>query len=1433
MMSALAAKARGGPARSPVQRAPVTTSTVGAVAAPARSPGPFYSAGPAFGLGANVQRQAALDKTGRDNSAIGTNRSPSHSSARADIQCAINPSGPTMPAAPERRPVQAKLAVGAPGDAFEREADDASQQVVAGKPVQRISRLSAEEQPREATTGAVPVQRQCAACAEEQAKGGIQRKCASCAQAETEQIRRESGPSSMGAAPAGQSASPAGGDGGLDTARAEREMTRAGSGSPLSPLTRADMEQHFGADFSGVRVHRGEPASEANRALNARAFTHGSDIFLGREASPDDRGLMAHELTHVVQQSPATPGAVQRQPAPPQKDAPTPAAPAPAVDHVAELRTALGGLRKVDAFAAIKAMTRSEGERVLADPSMRVLAVWTLETREMVEALRLLPGSLVPKIEWLRTAGGNLDDAKAVIDAAPKAERPGLYARDDLRDWFISIIGGSYGEIYMKDLVVLHLGGTLRQQLGWIKAEGGTNFRLLIDVLRTAPADQRAALLGDFEMQTFFKENVKDYEMKWVVDTLGGPLSAQIEWLKAKGTDEAPEAAKKLPSLSERDVQLLDRLEGQGELLTLYEKYEQADQAVRNHTENKRFPIGPSLQDLVARRAEALAALDAALAAQFPEISQSIGIFEPGALRLGAFLDELRRFEALFVGFGLQTAFTMLADNARIAMKERGRYANSGEADALLHLLSYKLYGSKRARVAIQFSWSGGADLSPYFTADELQAFPILTHPDFYDDNLWDIITRFNPGDSTTLRRDVEAIASHVRGVADHVLDNIKKTHESVSGDTDKLWQLEGVITQAKQGLGIVKGSVFDRLIQRKLDQIKRDETFGAIALAALAIVLGLLSGGTGAVAVLAAAGTLAISAAGAVQSYRRYEFTSAAHGASIDPAQALTQVNPNALWLAVDVISVFLDSQGFVSAINRLAEPAMAMVTAGRATETTRAALEKRAREVAADLKVGTDIVSGEAREALIAGVLGSAERRAAEVSTLTADRATTIEVRDTLRAMGKEGQALANEDAAVAGLLSLSRETRETVLRGFRQEPELLGRLAVFAGPAEGRAVGLNRLRNSLGDSAFENVMRDLILRRDLGRANALARAVEEDALSAEELGRLSVAGRNTDPAARAQAIADELDRSLTEATGLAAPGSQAERTALDRTRRLDSTKLKEIDDPAAQLADEMAYVQRQSPLPVEDPEYVAEVTLPNGHKWRQNRAGRWCRFSDELHCPTKEQLEEIHELIREGSMQVSSREGWHPEAEEMPGRRGPRVEPHERRLAHIAEQAKKREIGRMFANAIGADRLQHVRTSITERTVAGRSQVRAVTPGWTEASIEFEHQFRLTRTGLVFQPDGLWPGNGGGFWFVDHKAQLGISARIHNPTKIMETIDKYYRVQLELGEWGCRGLILSVDSEERLTEIFRILAEELPKRYGANAQNVRNVIWPRIMP
>lgn len=77
-------------------------------------------------------------------------------------------------------------------------------------------------------------------------------------------------------------------------------------GSPLPAAVRSHMEPRFGADFGNVRVHTGDSAAQHSAGLNARAFTVGDHIFFGKEKyqpqSPSGRELIAHELTHTIQQ---------------------------------------------------------------------------------------------------------------------------------------------------------------------------------------------------------------------------------------------------------------------------------------------------------------------------------------------------------------------------------------------------------------------------------------------------------------------------------------------------------------------------------------------------------------------------------------------------------------------------------------------------------------------------------------------------------------------------------------------------------------------------------------------------------------------------------------------------------------------------------------------------------------------------------------------------------------------------------------------------------------------------------------------------------------------------------------------------------------------------------------------------------------------------
>ncbi|HEU4391863.1 MAG TPA: DUF4157 domain-containing protein [Blastocatellia bacterium] len=90
-------------------------------------------------------------------------------------------------------------------------------------------------------------------------------------------------------------------------------------GQPLDPAIRAYFEPRFGRDFSQVRVHDDAQAAASAGAVRANAFTLGSDIVFGsgayRPQSSEGRRLLAHELTHVVQQQarPGSPAMIARQ----------------------------------------------------------------------------------------------------------------------------------------------------------------------------------------------------------------------------------------------------------------------------------------------------------------------------------------------------------------------------------------------------------------------------------------------------------------------------------------------------------------------------------------------------------------------------------------------------------------------------------------------------------------------------------------------------------------------------------------------------------------------------------------------------------------------------------------------------------------------------------------------------------------------------------------------------------------------------------------------------------------------------------------------------------------------------------------------------------------------------------------------------------------
>ncbi len=115
-------------------------------------------------------------------------------------------------------------------------------------------------------------------------------------------------------------------------------------GQPLDPPTRAFFEPRFGHDFSHVRVHADTKAVESARAVNALAYTVGQHIVLdaGRTqiGSPTGRALLAHELSHSIQQSVVEPNRVLQRATgnePATKDSEEPMALSPALGATHEI----------------------------------------------------------------------------------------------------------------------------------------------------------------------------------------------------------------------------------------------------------------------------------------------------------------------------------------------------------------------------------------------------------------------------------------------------------------------------------------------------------------------------------------------------------------------------------------------------------------------------------------------------------------------------------------------------------------------------------------------------------------------------------------------------------------------------------------------------------------------------------------------------------------------------------------------------------------------------------------------------------------------------------------------------------------------------------------------------------------------------------------
>ena len=212
-------------------------------------------------------------------------------------------------------PVQAKLTVGQPGDKYEKEADSMADAVVNKTATPEIQNKEISSIQRESL--ATPLEDEKLGTAEQrmeedklvQEKPELQRM----EEPEEEMVQQMEGDEEEGMVnkmeDEEEESVQAKSNGKSSTASpglSQQIKSKSGKGRSMSKSTQSEMESSFNTDFTDVNIHTDHDAVKMNKELGAQAFTHGKDVYFNSgkysPESSEGKRLLAHELTHVVQQ---------------------------------------------------------------------------------------------------------------------------------------------------------------------------------------------------------------------------------------------------------------------------------------------------------------------------------------------------------------------------------------------------------------------------------------------------------------------------------------------------------------------------------------------------------------------------------------------------------------------------------------------------------------------------------------------------------------------------------------------------------------------------------------------------------------------------------------------------------------------------------------------------------------------------------------------------------------------------------------------------------------------------------------------------------------------------------------------------------------------------------------------------------------------------
>jgi hypothetical protein len=677
------------------------------------------------------------------------------------------------------------------------------------------------------------------------------------------------------------------------------------------------METLFGHDFSQVRVHANTKAAESTRVLNARAYTAGLNIVFGsRQYAPNTgpgRRLLVHELTHVVQQVLGLGGSDER------------------LEHEAE-RAEHGQVPSVITGGVPKA-----GLLLSPDRAKRLVIVLTGDSRaqftvytDIGESLSgtgsasgIEPGTYQVYydsergklmfsaedgsdlalgenfyIEFLFVGGRMLRLLRAATEAIPMEVRSGETSSDTAERGQTA----EPSEVTSLRQAISNLPERIRE---FIFSETSTCAIQSSDYPAILRIAEKLMQLSDSELES--------YRARTIGTTRG------LATFETSVDRYIAEVHQRRESVLERERTKL-RLYGLDEVYHQYERY------IQDYNRSSRLAaasddyggMSTSMQDAINRM----------------RVELTTNLQRYGFNSISEFEQSIREFETAFRNETVLIAREMLDRYEHVLVEQEQRYRNSAETAALHqqlqparqhfqeaadsrpeHVMTPETTGmpgmiDTASTARVHASCNLKSDLDLYEAAMTLgrsattalsSTHPLLGSQDFPHEAL--------------------AMASNVQTVIEPYIrarrSDVQQTRQNLASTPDMVFELDVLLQRAYIEQNIRPDSIYHRIIENHIRNTQVERVLVNLAIAVFTIAAGLVSGGTGTVAILGATTALGIGAYQAVEEFRRYERGSAAHG-----AQLLSE-DPSFAWVVVAIVGAGIDLTAAAAAI-RLLRPAV-----------------------------------------------------------------------------------------------------------------------------------------------------------------------------------------------------------------------------------------------------------------------------------------------------------------------------------------------------------------------------------------------------------------------------------------------------------------------------------------------------------------------------